>query len=254
VDNITGLYFENAILNYLIRFWFQRSTQYYRSETVVEQEGQKVGSSGFWHFKIKNKLKVIVFMCQAVMVRSADDRSVLGFCNRKTSWTVRGRTHMEGRGFQIITSVSLSCFAKERCIPWNINFRLLDVYPQICGHTTVIQNESTMLSHFHRNTVSRLWGHSVSQFSSCRLIKIPPERPPLVDEISANFCGYWVSRGQRNGSPRSLIRFSWPEPLLFHSSSSSIILTRLSGPRSRPTTSQKIWWVRLRTKRPRSLV
>jgi hypothetical protein len=32
-----------------------------------------------------------------------------------------------------------------------------------------------------------------------------------------------------------------PEPLLFHLSSSSIILTRMSGPRSRPTTSQKIW-------------
>jgi hypothetical protein len=32
-----------------------------------------------------------------------------------------------------------------------------------------------------------------------------------------------------------------PEPLLFHSSSSSVILTRLSGPRSRPTISQKIW-------------
>jgi hypothetical protein len=30
--------------------------------------------------------------------------------------------------------------------------------------------------------------------------------------------------------PRPLIRLSWPEPLLFHSSSSSIILTRLSGP------------------------
>jgi hypothetical protein len=31
------------------------------------------------------------------------------------------------------------------------------------------------------------------------------------------------------------------EPLLYYSRSSSIILTRLSGPRSRPTTSQKIW-------------
>jgi hypothetical protein len=31
------------------------------------------------------------------------------------------------------------------------------------------------------------------------------------------------------------------EPLLFLSSSSSIVLTRLGGPRSRPTTSQKIW-------------
>jgi hypothetical protein len=37
------------------------------------------------------------------------------------------------------------------------------------------------------------------------------------------------------------IGFLDPEPLLFHSSSSSFILTRLSGLRSRPTTSQKIW-------------
>jgi hypothetical protein len=34
---------------------------------------------------------------------------------------------MEGRRFQIITSISLSCFAKERCIPWNINFKLSDL-------------------------------------------------------------------------------------------------------------------------------
>jgi hypothetical protein len=32
-----------------------------------------------------------------------------------------------------------------------------------------------------------------------------------------------------------------PEPLFFHSSRSSVILTRLSEPRSRLTTSQKIW-------------
>jgi hypothetical protein len=66
-------------------------------------------------------------MCRAVMVRSVDDRRVWAFCNRKTLWTVSCRSHMEDRGFQIITSVSLSCFAKERCIPWNINFRLLDL-------------------------------------------------------------------------------------------------------------------------------
>jgi hypothetical protein len=34
--------------------------------------------------------------------------------------------------------------------------------------------------------------------------------------------------------------FLKPEPLLFHSSSSSFILARLSGSRCRPTTSQKI--------------
>jgi hypothetical protein len=48
-----------------------------------------------------------------------------------------------------------------------------------------------------------------------------------------------VSRGQRNGSPRPYSRFSRPEELLFPSSSSSIVLTKLSGPRSRHTTSHK---------------
>jgi hypothetical protein len=28
---------------------------------------------------------------------------------------------------------------------------------------------------------------------------IPTMRPPLVDEVSANFCGYRVPRGQRDG-------------------------------------------------------
>jgi hypothetical protein len=36
-------------------------------------------------------------------------------------------------------------------------------------------------------------------------------------------------------------RFSKPEPLVFLSSSSSVFITRLSGPRSRPTTSQKMY-------------
>jgi hypothetical protein len=34
-----------------------------------------------------------------------------------------------------------------------------------------------------------------------------------------------VLRGQRNGSPRLYSRFSWPEPLLFVPSSSSVVLT-----------------------------
>jgi hypothetical protein len=42
-----------------------------------------------------------------------------------------------------------------------------------------------------------------------------------------------VPRGQRDGSLRTCSRLSRLEPLLFLSSSSSIVLTRLSGPRSR---------------------
>jgi hypothetical protein len=51
-----------------------------------------------------------------------------------------------------------------------------------------------------------------------------------------------VPRGQRDGSLRPYSRISRPEPLLLLPSSSSIVLTTLSGPRSRITTSQKIWY------------
>jgi hypothetical protein len=45
-----------------------------------------------------------------------------------------------------------------------------------------------------------------------------------------------VPRGQRDESLRLYSRVSRLEPLLFLPSSSSVVLTRLSGPRSRPTT------------------
>jgi hypothetical protein len=57
-----------------------------------------------------------------------------------------------------------------------------------------------------------------------------------------------VSHGQRNGSLRPYFLFSRPEPLLFLPSSSSFVLMRLSGPRSRLTSSQKIWYRGNRTR------
>jgi hypothetical protein len=50
-----------------------------------------------------------------------------------------------------------------------------------------------------------------------------------------------VPRGQGDGSLRQYSRLSRPELLLFVLSNFSIVFTRLSGPHSRPTTSQKIW-------------
>jgi hypothetical protein len=50
-----------------------------------------------------------------------------------------------------------------------------------------------------------------------------------------------VPRGQRDGSLRPYSRSSRPEPLIFLPSSSSVVLTRLNGPRSRPTICQKMW-------------
>jgi hypothetical protein len=66
---------------------------------------------------------------------------------------------------------------------------------------------------------------------------------PSDRRLSAKLVPTFADRGvawSAQRIPRPLILFSSPEPLLFHSSSPSIILTRLSGPRSRPTTSQKI--------------
>jgi hypothetical protein len=45
---------------------------------------------------------------------------------------------------------------------------------------------------------------------------IPTERPPLVGEVIANFCGQRVPRGQRDGSLLPYSRFSRQEPLLFY--------------------------------------
>jgi hypothetical protein len=59
--------------------------------------------------------------------------------------------------------------------------------------------------------------------------------------LEPTFADRGVPRGQRDGPLRPYSRFSRPEPLLFLPSSSSAVLTRLGGPRSRPTTSQKIW-------------
>jgi hypothetical protein len=59
--------------------------------------------------------------------------------------------------------------------------------------------------------------------------------------IVPTFTDRGVSRSQCDGFLPPYSRFSRPEPLHFLSSSSSIVLMRLSGPRSRPTTSQKMW-------------
>jgi hypothetical protein len=45
---------------------------------------------------------------------------------------------------------------------------------------------------------------------------IPTERPPLVGEVTAKFCGLRVPRGQRDGFLRPYSRFSRQEPLLFY--------------------------------------
>jgi hypothetical protein len=45
---------------------------------------------------------------------------------------------------------------------------------------------------------------------------ISTERPPLAGEVTANFCGKRVPRGQRDGSLLPYSRYSTQEPLLFY--------------------------------------
>jgi hypothetical protein len=68
-----------------------------------------------------------------------------------------------------------------------------------------------------------------------------PRDRSLSTKLMPAFVDRGMSRGQRDGFLRPYSRLSRPEQLLFLSSSSSIELKRLSGPRSGPTTSQEIW-------------
>jgi hypothetical protein len=62
-----------------------------------------------------------------------------------------------------------------------------------------------------------------------------------VGEVSAHFCGKNLVYDQYNGCLWPLFSVLWTGAANFHSHDSSVNLMRLSGPRSKHTTSQKIW-------------
>jgi hypothetical protein len=64
---------------------------------------------------------------------------------------------------------------------------------------------------------------------------IPTERPLLVGEVSANFLRTKGVTWPAQWIPTA-VNLDFLDPEQF-----SVILTRLSGPHSRPTTSQKTW-------------
>jgi hypothetical protein len=81
-----------------------------------------------------------------------------------------------------------------------------------------------------------LWHESASELHRPSNLSVSGE---LVPTFADRGC-----RGKRDGSLRPYSRFSRPEPILSISSSSSIVLTRLSGPSSRLTISQRIEYSR----------
>jgi hypothetical protein len=85
--------------------------------------------------------------------------------------------------------------------------------------------------------ISKLEKNSVA---SVRERTIPSDRR-LLTKLVLTFANRGCPCSQRDGSLRPYSRLSRLEPLLLLSSNYSIVLTRLGGPRSRPTTPQKIW-------------
>jgi hypothetical protein len=63
-------------------------------------------------------------------------------------------------------------------------------------------------------SIAELW--IILSYSVVSVLKrtIPTERPPLVGEVSANFCGYRVPRDQRDRSLRPYSRISRPRIIL----------------------------------------
>jgi hypothetical protein len=122
---------------------------------------------------------------------------------------------------------------------WNVTTcRLIDVYRRFGGtyclhrqvwrmsHSSFLKREAVHYfeksANFYENTQRHIAQGTVchtrshrfeylkfhTKLNSVALVleqTIPTERPPLVGEVTANFCGKRLSRGQRNGFPRWLI-------------------------------------------------
>jgi hypothetical protein len=112
------------------------------------------------------------------------------------------------------------------CFVTNINSKRLCKFS---GFQTSNNNEQPVNAVLKKNSVALF-----------RKRTIPTERPTLVGKVGSSFIRIESVARSAHRFPTA-VNFLDPEPLLFHSSSSSVILTRLSGPHSRPTTSQKIW-------------
>ena len=147
--------------------------------------------------------------------------SLLVYCHKSYYFPYTATNTLTHYCFSCTATKTVCCFTVTNPITFHILPQILFTF-----QTATISN-----SFFPYKT---LWPSSTSELyrqgGRLRSAKLVP-----------TFADRGVSRGHRNGSPRSLISVFWTGAATFYSSSSSVDLTRLSGPRSRPTTTQKIW-------------
>jgi hypothetical protein len=97
----------------------------------------------------------------------------------------------------------------------------------------------------HCHVTHDCWPFPCTSHENIKLNKNPwPEWPLLVGEVSANFLRIEGAMWSEWRILKAEFWIFWTGTATFLPSSSSVAITRPSGPRSRPTTSQKIWWRR----------
>jgi hypothetical protein len=151
--------------------------------------------------------------------------------NRRFGWT--NRLHLQNRKIsrarnQREAGGKQSQRTTRRYIPeYSILFTTTDVrtsnpiyFNTICRSKPI---KSQFVSMWSTSTVYRYKKKTLRGFGP--LANYADRATATSWRSSTNCCGQRVLRGQRNGSPRSYSRFSWPEPLLFLPSSSSVVLT-----------------------------
>jgi hypothetical protein len=149
-------------------------------------------------------------------------------------WAVRSRVtrHLNG------PSISAYPVVLTNCNIWGLSLysvragkvlRLRRVFPiQVVFN---LMQPMTLPTHVFKKKTSVVWVHERT---------IPTEQPLLVGEVSTNFKDRGCHVVSATDFYGRILHFSRPESLLFLPSSSSVVLMRLSGPRSRPTTTKKI--------------
>jgi hypothetical protein len=109
--------------------------------------------------------------------------------------------------------------------------------------TVIAQASWIHLTWVHCHSAWSLGNTKVHKKNSVVLVRertTPTELPPLVGEVSAKLLRKESDTWLMWRILTAVFSISRPEPLFFLPSSSSIVLTRLGGPCSRPTNSQKI--------------